>query len=370
MRINLHYTLKNFFLLILLFLLTSCGYKDIDKRIFAVAIGVEKPEKEKEKYSVLVKFAVPTADIKAGQKDFIIIKESGDSVTEAIRMIKSEVDKEIDFSHAKMIILGESVLEEDLKETIDWFIRRRDIQKIAWIGVGSPGIEEILELKPKSESLPANALFLSFGRIGTESPYIVTEYLFDLRKRLTEKGIDPVLPIIKVNDFKTYTIKTAVVINKENNIVKLNEEETKVMNILLNRARKLDIKVVKDEDGKKEQYYIAADKASVNYKIYDESQPKVSVKVKLEGIVEESVNELSSKQVKEYEKLAEKQMKERIHRLLTLLQEQNTDPIGLGLLYRANHVDKDDWSKWKEKYGNVEFDIKVDMTLQGTGLLK
>ena len=155
-------------------------------------------------------------------------------------MIKSEVDKEIDFSHSKMIILGEDILGEDLQETIDWFIRRRDIQKIAWIAVGSPGVEEILKLKPKSESLPANALFLSFGRTGTESAYIITEYLFDLRKRLTEKGLDTVLPVIEANDFQTYKINSSIVLNKEGKITKLQPEETKVLNILLNRADKLE----------------------------------------------------------------------------------------------------------------------------------
>lgn len=370
MKRKMIFIIKYILLLILLFSLTSCGYKDIDKRIFALAIGVSKPEGENFKYSVMIKFAIPTADIKAGQRDFIIIKEEGDSITEAIRMIKSEVDKEIDFSHAKMILFDEELLDNDLKETIDWFIRRRDIQKIAWIGVGSPGVEEILKLKPKSESLPANALFLSFGRTGTESPYIITEYLFDLRKRLTERGIDPVLPIIKANDFETYTISTAVVVNKENNKVKLNQEETKVMNILLKRAKKLDIKVEKETEEKKGLFYIAADEVSVNYKLKDGDKPTVEVMIKIEGIVEESLEEMSNKQLKEHEELAEKQIKERIKHVLIKLQEENVDPIGFGLMYRAHHMDENEWEKWKQIYGKVNFDIKIDLTLQGTGILK
>lgn len=370
MKKKIIFIMKNILLLILLFSLTSCGYKDIDKRIFALAIGVTTPEGENSKYSVLIKFAIPTADIKAGQKDFIIIKEEGDSITEAMRMIKSEIDKEIDFSHTKMILFDEKILDDDLKETIDWFIRRRDIQKIAWIGVGSPGVEEILKLKPKSESLPANALFLSFGRTGTESPYIITEYMFDLRKRLTERGIDPVLPIIMANDFETYTISTAVVVNKEGKKVNLDQEETKVMNILLNRAKKLDIKVENETDEKKGLFYIAADEANVNYKLKDGEKPTVEIMIKIEGIVEESPEEMSRKQLKEHENLAEKQIKERVKHVLIKLQEEDVDPIGFGLMYRAHHTEKNEWEKWKKLYGKVDFDIKIDLTLQGTGILK
>ncbi|KAA0547397.1 Ger(x)C family spore germination protein [Bacillus sp. BGMRC 2118] len=368
MRKKCNFFLKIFLLYLIVISSTACGYKDIDKRIFAVAIGVGKPKEGDQKYSVMVKFAIPTADIKAGQKDFIIIEKNGDSITEAIRMIKSEVDKEIDFSHSKMIILGEDILGEDLQETIDWFIRRRDIQKIAWLAVGSPGVEEILKLKPKSESLPANALFLSFGNTGTESAYIITEYLFDLRKRLTEKGLDPVLPIIESTDSETYKINSAIVMNKEGEVIKLKTEETKVLNTLLNRANKLDIKVV--EDGNKDLFYIAADVANVEYKIIEGTIPKIKLDVTIEGLIEESLDRVSRNALKEYEKRAEKQVKERIRNLLTLLQEKDADPIGLGLLYRANHIDKNDWSKWKEVYGQVKFDVEVDITLQGTGLLK
>jgi spore germination protein KC len=348
--------------------LTSCGYKDIDKRFFVVSIGVGKAEAEEKKYKVILKLAIPSADIKAGQEQFVLLERESNSITDAVRKIKSRVDKELDFSHAKVILLEEGVFEIEPDEVIDWFIRRRDIQKIAWIGIAKPGIKEILELSPKFERMPSNALFLSFGNTGTVSDYILTEFLYDFWKRLKERGLDPILPIVEANKNEVFAINKAAVFSKNELVLELTEEDTKLVNILLNRSQGTDIGVT-EQDGKKSVFFISVDEASSNFTILEDMK-KIKVNLELEGLIEEATDDITREDMVSYEKKAEKQLAQEVKELIQKLQKENVDPIGFGLKYRATHFSDNEWETWQAMYQNLEIDVQVEITLQSTGLLK
>lgn len=367
MKVRLAFKITIFFSVALL--LSSCGYKDIDKRFFVVTIGVDKAEQEDKKYKLLLKLAVPTANVKQGEDKFIVAEYESDSITEAVRMIKSKVDKELDFSHAKAILFSEAVVKEDMGVLLDWFIRRRDIQKIAWVAVAKPNAKDILYLQRDIELLPSNSLFLSFGKTGTESVYIISEYLFDFRKRITEKGLDPILPIIDLRHPNYFEINNAAILNNEHLKLTLSKQDTKVLNILLNRADKADIRVERKNGGEPNAFFISTDVARTKFKIRDDGKPVVEVKVHLEGIIEEAWEGLSEDQLKECQKQANAEFEGRVVSLLKKFQEAGVDPLGLGLHYRAQSFAKNDWEKWQEIYPKVKFDVQVDTIIQSTGLL-
>ncbi|MGG1674457.1 hypothetical protein ACIFOT_01780 [Neobacillus sp. NRS-1170] len=118
-----------------------------------------------------------------------------------------------------------------------WLARRRDIQEIAWVAVGKPNAIEVLKVKPKSEQLPSNALFLSLGKDGSETPYIISEFYFDMKKRLIERGLDPFLPIIEAKK-DLLEVNSVGLFNKSKLILSLTQEETKILNHIMNRENK------------------------------------------------------------------------------------------------------------------------------------
>ncbi|MBM7661317.1 spore germination protein KC [Bacillus mesophilus] len=364
MNRNVKKILKLMTLLLILFSLSSCGYKDIDKRFFVVSIGIDESKKRDQKYKVTLKLAVPAADPKSGVPESVVVEEDSTTITGAVRLMKSKIDKELDFSHAKIIVISKEVAENNIKEVLDWFIRRRDIQKVAFLAIGEPSAKEILDIQPKSERVPSNSLFLIFGKTGTESPYIVTEYLFDFWKRLREKGLDPLLPIIEVHDNgELFDVHKSALFNKESLQTTLSTKETKVLRILMNRASKLDVEVKSQED---EQIFIAVDLAKTNIKINKET---IDIDVQLEGIVEEATGHMDKSDIPKVKELAEKQVKERVEGLLQKIQKEELDPVGFGLLYRASHSYKNEYEDWLEMYPKIKFNVNVEMTLQGTGLL-
>ncbi|WP_166244617.1 Ger(x)C family spore germination protein [Paenibacillus turpanensis] len=351
--------------LLLLLSLGACGYKDIDKRFFVVSIGIDSTDHKEKKYKVHLKLAIPASEVKAGSGKSILMTEDSHSITEAVRVIKSKVDKELDFSHAKVIIIGQKAASKNMKQMIDWFVRRRDIQKIAWVGIGKPDAESVLKLNPESERIPSNTLFLIFGESGTETSYVVSEYLFDFRKRLYERGLDPILPLIEVSQPKHFTINQAVVFNKEKSKLVLEKQNTKLFNILSNRIAKADFRI--SDQGK--TFFVSTSNASASYRFQldPSGAPMLLVKLQLKANIEEAHDPISNQKLSQYEQAAEKQLAKEVKAFLEKLQKQNLDPLGFGLMYRSQSFSSRDWEQWKEIYPSLTFEVQVDYNIQSTG---
>ena len=73
------------------------------------------------------KIAIPSGDPKTGDKKSLLITQEATSIAEAIREVKSKVDKELDFGHCKGVMYGEAYARENIGKIQDWTVRRRDI---------------------------------------------------------------------------------------------------------------------------------------------------------------------------------------------------------------------------------------------------
>ncbi|MFJ7727667.1 Ger(x)C family spore germination protein [Neobacillus sp. NPDC097160] len=354
-------------LLLTVLLLAGCGFKDIDKRFFVVSIGVDVAKNSSKKYLVSLKFAIPS-ESKGTSTDSIIVSEKADSMSEAVRIIKTKVDKEIDFSHAKVVVFGEEIVMQKGNAGINyWFTRRRDIQEIAWVAIGKPSALEVLKVKPKSERIPSNAMFLALGKEGSESPYVFSEFLFDYKYRLIERGIDPLLPIIEAKK-DLLEINTVGLFNKNQLKMTLEPEETKILNFLRKREEKSANKITKG----KTKVIIDTNKLKAKYKILTPKgkEPFIKVKVSIDGTLEETTRRVSNAQLSVYEKAAEKSMNKEIEALLVKIQKANLDPIGFGLRYRSRHFNNDDWEEWKRLYPRIKFKVQTKVQIEDTGLIE
>jgi spore germination protein KC len=352
-------------------LLTGCGFKDIDKRFFVVTVGVDKPEKKGMNYKVELKLAIPSSSERFGSNNSLIVTEEAETVTEAVRLIKSKVDKELDFGHTKAVIFGDSLMNEPnaLKEVMDWFTRRRDIQMITWMGLGRPDALAVLRASPKTERLPANQLFMFFGQTGTESAYIVSEYLFDLRRRMRERGLDPVLPIVQAREADQLTVNKTAVFNKERRVLNLSPDETKIFNTFFHNIGKTDVKV----NNGSQTFAISMDSIKTKYSCRKDANGKdyVYVTIAMTGILEEARASVDLKLLTEYERLAEKELSTRAGDLFRKLQKAGVDPIGFGLDYRAHRMtEQAEWERWEAEYPEIEFRIDAKVKLLGAGVIE
>lgn len=293
------------------------------------------------------------------------------SVSDAVHLLKSHIDKELDFGHAKVIIFGEKLLDEDMRILSDFFLRRRDLQQISWVSVGKPSAEDVLRAKPSSEVVGANVLFNIFSGIGTNSSNTVSTYLFDFRRQLMENGIDAVLPIIETDEKgETMIVDKAVVFKDKKEKVKLNPNQSQVYNILSNKMKKGNF-IIPVPSKKDETFTVLTHSVKTKYRLEslsDHSKYVVKMNVEMTGVIEESKVLLPSSKLDEYNKLASKEAKRQILDFLTTMQKNEVDPLGFGLRYQATHLDNQvKVKKWDQIYPDLEFEVSVKVDIKDVG---
>lgn len=349
-------------------LLSGCGFKDIDKRYFVVGMAIDKSDNEEKPYRITLKLGVPSIQIDAGKSKTQVETIDTASIAEGVRLLKAQVDKEIDFGHCKVFLLGETLAHENITEAAAWMARRRDIQNIAAIGMGSPNAKDIITAQPEIERFPGNALNLFFSEDATESSYTFIELLSDLSRRLYEKGLDPYLPVVTMqgND-NTYIINRVALLDKEKVITVLDPTETQLLFQLSTHISRPG----QFGSYRSEPFVVLINRIKTKYKINKtETALKVDMKIKQAITFEEMP--LNSYYENPQETIAqlEKAYSEAATKLFQKLQKAGVDPYGFGLRYRAMYHLPNFDQEWPQLYNSMEFNVHTKVEVRGTGLMK
>ncbi|MCL2198015.1 MAG: endospore germination permease [Defluviitaleaceae bacterium] len=142
---------KMLVLVLLLVAFTGCWDRvEIENRAFVVAMGVDRQEE-----SYVVTLSIPIIGEEGENPEGHITKESGKTVTEAIKKLDAKNDKSLYFGQTKLVIIGTSLLEKPEKLTpaiasLDNILKAK--RRIHVLAAKDP--TDILEAKPPGEVLP------------------------------------------------------------------------------------------------------------------------------------------------------------------------------------------------------------------------
>ncbi len=339
---------------------------DIDKRAFVTAIGIDHSDNMEKKYKVTLKISISKGDPATTGSEFTLLSFDADSITEALKNMKSMTDKELFYGHTKTILLGEKVATDDIRPLLDYFVRKADIQRTTYLGVAVPTAFEVLEFKPKVEQVAGSYLFSMFDQSSTDTPYAHTLTLFDAYRRETETGLNIAMPIIKFQNEKIQ-VDTIALFGKKGMEAKLTPKETELFN-LLTVGIENGSTMIHTEDG---AYTINVSKGNTRYKIKETKNDIFSVlfHIKLDATIEEKLDNhlnLSNDQIKKIQDEAEKKTKGEVDSLLEKIQKTKLDPIGLGLKFNSKNFQHRDLNSF---YSNLEFKVKVDCRIKEASIV-
>lgn len=365
---------KRLLIIVLLLLigvaLTGCNFKDIDRRIFVVAIGID-PGQEEGTFKVSLKLAIPQGDVTKIDEKMQILTEESESISEALRRMKSKVEKELDYVHCKSLILGEKIAAKDIRHVTDWAVRRRDIQLILNFAVGRPGALEVLQVKPPSERIPSNSLILAMSGQGTESPFISSVFSYQLMRSIYENGIDPILPIIEAQGKEQFLIDKIALLDKNKIKLVLTPDETRLFN-LLSRSN-LRTNFPAHLGGGMYQYYTESSSSSYRIVTQQEDDPYIRYTIKIRAILEENSTEdmVTHHMLKEIGESGAAELSKAVTALLVKIQDSGMDPLGWGLHYGARHWNNDtEMAVWESLYPRLKFQVKAEVDVKYSGMIK
>ncbi|ERI92437.1 germination protein, Ger(x)C family [Clostridiales bacterium oral taxon 876 str. F0540] len=361
--------------IIILYTLTGCDFKDIDRRVFILAIGIDLEPSNQELMRVSLKAALPSSGGEDGgggssseKENFNLYTLSGDSMANILRRIKSETPLEPDFSHMKLIIFGEQfVKERSLDYILDFFTRRRDFQNIAWVSLGVPSAKAVLSITPKEERIPGNGLFMKFGQ-GSESPYSYKKRLFEMYNDTITPGSSPSCSIIETKEDKLVMNKAAVLSKGKLNLV-LNEDETQILNLLTDKIHLGSLTTKLEEKGPPISMSINRGSSKIKIKKTSEGDILCTINPKINATLEELDN--FSGDAPKLAPIFETILKKQITALLDKFKENKVDPLHLQMLYWSNDKDYMPKNEWiTEIYPNIKFEVNPDIELIRTGTLR
>ena len=371
---NLNIKMKALILLLICSIfIAGCEFKDIDKTVFIAMIAIDKSDEEDKPYKITLKLYEPTSSFKeATAPEYSYLTQTGETLSEAIRILESYSDKELEFGHSKLIVIGEDLLKEDKnEEIIDFLLRRPDIQMISWISIGRPSAEEIIKLIPQGETAAYPELFNYFDENGTTSPFIVTTYLFEFRRNMKEKGIDTVIPIIEiVKEDEHFKINKSFLLANNKEPHELETLNTSIYNLLTKKSKSAELKI--EEDG--DSFIANIDTIRSNYKVIikDDSTIELDIKASLKGSISESKKPLKNKDLPKYNKQLKRETEEKITAFIKEMMELGYDPLGFGIDYKGKvlHNRRMSETEWMEAYKNAKVNVTVTPGLKSTGSIQ
>lgn len=139
-----------------LFFSNDFGLIDIQKTAIILAAGVDKAEDGK--FSVTAAIAVPQASKSGGQTSEVSVSGKGDTVAEAFREINIKTGWFPKLVFCDLIVLGESVVEEDVFNCLGYFIRNEYMSDNCLLATCEGKAEEILTTKISTDEMTALGL--------------------------------------------------------------------------------------------------------------------------------------------------------------------------------------------------------------------
>lgn len=357
--------------LILCPLLTGCwDFKDVDRRSFVVAIGIDANPDNKKEMQVVFKVALANTQDGSGSNPSNgslseLYTVEGESLSDIFRIIKTQTPDEPDFSHMKLILFGnEFIKNNSIDNVVDFFIRRRDFQNIAYAAVGYPSAKDILSNNIKEENFPGNGLFLKFGQ-GSENPYSVHRRMYELYRQTVTPGISPSLPIIELMNDKFVAEKTCI-LSEGKAKLELSRDESKLFNMLTRGVNLASLSM--EVENKK----IGIGLRDVKGKIEYDSKSKnlnFNIKIKGKGLLEEIGSTYMPKD--QLEDMFSRLLCKKVETLLNKLKENKVDPLELEIKYWGSR--RDFWlnEAWLEKeLPRAKFNVNCDINVVSTGNLQ
>ncbi|AKN31212.1 spore gernimation protein GerC [Clostridium carboxidivorans P7] len=366
------YIVKLMLILIFSLSLTSCDFKDIDRRTFVVALGIDSGEQQKQ-MKVIIKTAIPTSiggrsGGNENQKNYQLFTVETDSIGDALRKFKAESSLEPDFSHLKIIIFGKNFAQETpIDPIIDYFIRRRDLQTIAWTTVGFPSAKKILELQPPSEKIASNSLFLKFGQ-GVKSQYIQRVKVYETYRDLITPGLSPCCPIIEIVD-NEFSINKIAVFEQGKMKMVLSPEETRIFNIIKPHIKTFFFKMEHEKNSHPIGFNIKNAKTDIRLIKNKDNSIDCQVNVKLVGAVEET--DYKENNLFELHKQLEVLAKGQIEALFNKFKQSRVDPFSIQARYWAIDPSYEFTEDWLKKiFSKINFIVNVDAKINESGSLR
>lgn len=130
---------------IALFIPQSFSYQaKLNMRVVVTGMGIDKSD---EGYSITAQVVMPSpgSESGGGSATLGMISEKGKNISEGVQKIAYKIGKTAGLSHMSFIIVGQNMMNENLAEVLDFFVRDKELNSSVMLLVSPTTAKEMIE---------------------------------------------------------------------------------------------------------------------------------------------------------------------------------------------------------------------------------
>lgn len=357
-------------------LLTGCTRRaDVRLRLVVHAIGIDI---EDDVYSVA--YQVFTAQppegggpVDATQSNVMTMVSYGRTIYEAQKNLEFQTGKEVFIGDVELIVLGLSLVERDISETLSYFWDNTDIYMGVNVAFADGKAADVVGVGIEQGTATTELLtemIIASSADGSSIP----ARLIEISNRLEERGASLVVPVLTAKkadnsggkeDTNIYDMALGVfrnmLVKDKKPIVYVTKEETKGISILTDRANDISLELA--VDGKRAAVAAKLSKIKRKIRIGENGYPVIKVYVKGTAVITENSYDVSEESLRVA-------AQEEIIRLCSLGYEKSVsahsaDVLEIGKLLRkyCNKYYKASENDFEDVVKNTSFEINADLDM-------
>lgn len=365
-----------------LFVLTGCWDRaELPEKGFVMGIALDQAKGGK--ISLTTQVFKPTQGVgsiggKSPTVSFANITTIDSTLPRAIRDIPINLGRKTQWSHTRLIIIGEKLARErEIFSMLEFFYRDHEPRLTVSIMIAEGRADKYLNMKPYIENTISQQLFQSEKASASNSAKTLDTNLLKMGKQMkSEVGIAMVPYLYLSKDATTVTNVAGVALLKAGKLTgKMDPGKVESLQMLLNTYKSGMIDIPCQNPSKPNQKVEAVEILSLKSKWQPTSLEEHPLKVRAKLNIQVAVMELSCSKletVDDEQKFAKKvagMIKQRVTETTNWLKKNKFDAIGLGnKVYKKNPQLWKQWKQnWDDRFAESEFDIEVDVKVINSG---
>ncbi len=366
---------------------------NIEKTALIVSLGVDKT---KEEYIVTAQIAVPESNNSQSSNKEAVISSNGKTIFEAISSISEKTGWYPKLSFCNLIVIGESMLKENIMDVLLFFIRSYKIEDSAIVCSAKGEAKELLLSSSPLDNISGLSLSKIFVKDYESASKVYTSSIKDFCSKYYSKSHYGYMPFVKTiltdesgrggktvtastttepesggsgggeskgQQLVIYDATTCQLFNKGYYVGELSQDESLILSLLNRRVTEAFLTVnATDNDGKTGEFLITIlkSKKKISLKIKD-NKPILECNLKVYTRISDANFTENINRVAELGKLndnmkfkVEEYIKEKLFSILSKSKESNCDIFECKNLLYKYHT---------KKYEDLKYSILEDLTI-------
>lgn len=344
--------------LVVVFLLTGC-YDNIELDDLAIISGVGVDYKD-DKFYLTYEILSDTKTLENTTLQSYTVSGSGKTISEAFINTNYKVSKKAYFSHLKVLILSNEIVNGHFEKITDYIIRDTNLRsdfKVLVANNTSP--EKILKNVDENHPVASEVVVNLIDNEKYNNNLVIGETFREILAKLISNKYDVILNTISIKD-NEIAIDNSYIFKNFKYQDTLNKKNSALYNLLTKNISALEFQKKYDKG------IVAITITNSDSKI-DITSNEIKLNLKLEGKIIENNPKFNLKNTNAYKKLNkdfETVIKKDLKKFINILQENNSDILGLEESYykKTRKDNKDLWT-------TADIEVSVNLKINTKGFI-